>query len=109
MNAWKNLFPFITIIQCFFHAILNLKKSTTKSTIDLYQQISEKVWQVYHGNTKRFFSGRLRRLQEWAETLEASPLKIKLIKLCAKKWFHGKITSASIRVRAFCLIHNFRP
>ncbi|RKZ49198.1 MAG: hypothetical protein DRR08_31165 [Candidatus Parabeggiatoa sp. nov. 2] len=27
MNAWKNLFPFIIIIQCFFHAILNIKKS----------------------------------------------------------------------------------
>ena len=90
-----------------------------------------------------FFLGRLRRLQEWAETLEDSPLKIKLIKLCAKKdwftvaydfpscyrtsnmidrlldimdrwlfarkWFHGKITSAEKGLRAFCLIHNFRP
>ena len=143
MNAWKNIFPFITIIQCFFHAVLNIKKSTTKVTMELYQQIREKVWHVYHGNTKRFFSQRLRRLQEWAEILEDSPLKIKLIKLCAKKdwftitynfpscyrtsnmidrlldtmdrwlfakkWFHGKITSAEKGVRAFCLIHNFRP
>ncbi len=95
------------------------------------------------GTRNVFFLRRLFRLQEWAETLEDSPLKAKLLKLCAKKswfieaydfpsglrtsnmidrlldtmdrwlfakkWFHGNIMSAEKGVRAFCLIHNFRP
>jgi hypothetical protein len=85
MNAWKTLFPQICVIQCFLHAVLGLKQVATKASQSLYQQIADLAWQVYHATTKRSFAQRLRRLREWGTSLPVSPLKGKLLKLCAKK------------------------
>jgi hypothetical protein len=84
MNAWLALFPKVCILQCFLHAILGIKQVATKLTQPLYRTIVENAWQVYQGETKRSFSQRLRRLREWGLTLNDSPLKTKLLKLCEK-------------------------
>jgi hypothetical protein len=85
MNAWKTLFPQVCVIQCFLHAVLSLKNVATRATQDLYQQIADQAWQVFHATSKRSFAQRLRRLREWGHTLTDRPLKEKLLKLCQKK------------------------
>jgi hypothetical protein len=85
MNAWKTLFPSMCIIPCFRHAVLRLKKAATKASQAVYHQMTDVAWQVYQATTKRSCAQRLRRLREWGETLAESPLKGKLLKLCAKK------------------------
>lgn len=85
MKAWQKLFPSISLIQCFLHAILSIRNVSTKATKDLYNLIADKAWQVYEANTKRRFSQRLRRLRSLSETLTESLLKTKLLKLCEKK------------------------
>jgi len=64
MKAWRKLFPSISLIQCFLHAILSIRNVSTKATKDLYNIIADKAWQVYEAKTKRHFSQRLRRLRE---------------------------------------------
>jgi len=85
MNAWKTLFPTICVIQCFLHAVLSIKRVASKKTKALYDQIIERVWNAYHAPSKRHFSQRLRRIQEWGATLTDGNLKEKLLKLCGKK------------------------
>ena len=85
MNAWRTLFPTICVIQCFLHAVLGIRNVATKATKALYDDIIEKVWEVYEANTKRRFAQRLRRLREWGTTLKDCPLKTALQKLCKKK------------------------
>ncbi len=85
MNAWRTLFPNICLLQGFLHAILSIRNVATKATNALYTLILEKAWQVYQGETTQQCSQRLRRVREWGEQLKDSPLKSKLLKLCAKK------------------------
>lgn len=84
-NAWLALFPTVCIIQCFLHAIFGIAQVATTATQGLYATIVEHAWQIYQGETKRSFSQRLRRFREWGLTLNDSPLKTKLLKLCEKK------------------------
>lgn len=84
-NAWKTLFPAITLIQCFLHAILTIRKVATKATRHLYDEIVDRAWNAYKATTKRSFSQRIRRLKEWGETLKTGPLKTKLMNLCRTK------------------------
>jgi hypothetical protein len=88
INAWKTLFPMICMIQCFLHAVLNLKRVASKTTMSRYHQIIETAWNAYQATTKRQSAQRLRRLREWGETLAESKLKDTVLKLCAKRaWF----------------------
>jgi hypothetical protein len=84
INAWKNLFIQIVIIQCFLHAVLKIRDVATKATKLLYNEIVDKVWKVYQSRNKSTFSQRMRRLLEWAKKLEDSKLKEALLKLCSK-------------------------
>jgi hypothetical protein len=85
MKAWRTLFPSICLIQCFLHAILSIKNVSTRKTKALYDLMVDKAWTMYRAETRRSFSQRSRRLREWGDTLAASPLKTKLLKLCEKK------------------------
>jgi hypothetical protein len=85
MNAWRTLFPSICLIQCFLHAVLRIRNAATTTTMAWYHNIVEQVWDAYGATTKRQFSQRLRRLQEWGNTLHESALKTALLKLCQKK------------------------
>lgn len=143
MNAWKNIFNQVLVIQCFLHAILKIKNVATKATETLFREILDKSWNTYQAKNKRSFSQRIRRLSEYAKGLNSGKLKTALSKLCAKKnwftptydyikshrtsnmvdrlinrtdrrlqiskWWHGKIISAEVGIRAFCLIQNFCP
>jgi hypothetical protein len=84
-NAFKNLFPCITIILCFLHALLGIKNVATKKTAELFLQIKEKAWNIYKSKDKHTFAQRVRRLKDWIKDCEDIKLKEKVMKLCNRK------------------------
>jgi hypothetical protein len=64
-DAWRQLFPRLTLVLCFLHAILKL---TERCRGTLRRQVLDRAWGVYHAVTKAQFAQRLRRLAEWART-----------------------------------------
>ena len=86
-KVWKSLFVNILVIECFLHAILGIRNVATRKTQELFTEILEKAWDVYHAESLRSFSQRMRRLREWANKIEEGRLKNKLLKLCNKKDF----------------------
>jgi hypothetical protein len=68
--AWRQLFPHVTLVLCFLHAILKL---TERCRGALRRQVLDRAWFVYQAVTKAQFAQRLRRVAEWARsTLEGS-------------------------------------
>lgn len=67
-SAWCQLFPGIVLILCFLHEILKIR-DICRSKGSLLKQIQDKLWNTYHGTSKRQFSQRLRRLLEWAKSI----------------------------------------
>jgi hypothetical protein len=57
-QAWRQLFPKITLVLCFLHSILKMKKHCTGQ---LGHQVLDRAWQVYQAATNRQFAQRLRR------------------------------------------------
>lgn len=82
-NAWKSLFPGITLILCFLHAFLSIR-DRCKRDKDLLHTVSDKVWGIYHAATVGQFSQRIRRLREWASTISVDSVKEKVLGLCKK-------------------------
>jgi len=88
INSWQSLFIGIVVIQCFLHAVLKIRNVATKKTKELYNKVADKAWHVFNSENKTFFSQRIRRLKEFAESCEDSKIKVALLKLCKKKtWF----------------------
>jgi hypothetical protein len=85
-RAMKNLFPCVTIILCFLHAFLKIRKTCQKDKVTL-TSIKKRVWEAYSAGTKRIFSQRIRRLKEWAESYSfvSDTTKNKVLLLCANK------------------------
>jgi hypothetical protein len=69
-DAWRRLFPPLTLVLCFLHSILKLKE---RCRGPLRRHVLDRAWHVYQAATKNQFSQRLRRLTQWASaTLEGS-------------------------------------
>lgn len=64
-DAWRHLFPSLTLVLCFLHAILKL---TERCRGARRHQVLNRAWMVYHAVTKAQFAQRLRRLGEWARS-----------------------------------------
>lgn len=65
-QAWVNLFSSVSIILCFLHSILKIRKC--KDVLDqLRGKLIGRGWHVYQAKTKQQFSQRMRRFREWAE------------------------------------------
>ena len=60
--AWKAIFSNILIIRCFLHAFINIRDYCKKQ----FTKLKQKIWHVYHAETKQIFSQRIRRLREYA-------------------------------------------
>lgn len=83
-QAWKKLFPSVTLMLCFLHAVLSLQ-NRCRSLKTLCTRLTNKVWNIYHATTKDHFSQRIRRLREWATKTEVpAPVREKLLDLCRK-------------------------
>jgi hypothetical protein len=78
-DAWRQLFPTITLVLCFLHSIL---KITERCRGALRRQVLDRAWHVYQATTKGQFSQRLRRLSEWATTHLDGTVAEMVSKLC---------------------------
>ncbi len=67
MNAWKRLFPSVTLILCFLHVFIGIRNRTKKKFGEIYDEVAEKLWDCYEAVTRASFSQRVRRVSEWAE------------------------------------------
>jgi hypothetical protein len=84
--AWKSLFPGITLILCFLHSVLAIQQRCRRQG-NLFQTVTDKLWQLYHSRNRSQFGQRLRRLLEWAnhpDTDLPEALRQKLLGLQAK-------------------------
>ena len=81
-QAWRQLFPKITVVLCFLHAILKMQKHCAGP---LRHQILDKAWQVYQAATKRQFAQRLRRLGEWTPVHLSGPVATMVLKRCRRR------------------------
>jgi len=73
-QAWTTLFSNVSIILCFLHSILKIRKCSDVLK-GLRSKLIGKGWHAYQARTKRQFSQRVRRLLEWSEShLPAGPL-----------------------------------
>ena len=85
-NAWKHLFPGITVILCFLHAFIKIRDRATKVLANSFDQVADRVWEAYETTSKASFSQQIRRLREWTEKQVAdSPMKKHILDLCAKR------------------------
>lgn len=69
-DAWHPLFPHLTLVLCFLHAILKL---TDRCRGALRHHVLERAWAVYQARTKGQFAQRLRRLAQGAGTTLDGP------------------------------------
>jgi hypothetical protein len=70
-EAWRQLFPHLTLVLCFLHSLLKIKERCRGT---LRRQVLERAWHVYQAVTKGQFSQRLRRLSEWASATLDGPV-----------------------------------
>ena len=81
-EAWRRLFPTITLVLCFLHAVLKIKDRCTGA---LRHHVLERVWHVYQAPTKRQFVQRLRRLAEWTPTHRSGAVAEMVLKMCRRR------------------------
>jgi hypothetical protein len=81
-QAWRRLFPQITLVLCFLHSVLKIKD---RCTGQLRHQVLDRVWQVYQAATKRQFAQRLRRLAEWTPTHLRGAVAEMVLKMCRRR------------------------
>jgi hypothetical protein len=85
-NAWKKMFPGIALVLCFLHTVLGIQQRCRRQG-DVFETVTDKLWQLYHSPTLRQFSQRLRRLHEWASNSKTDlpdAVRQKLLSLKAK-------------------------
>jgi hypothetical protein len=78
-DAWRRLFPRLTLVLCFLHSILKMKERCRGA---LRRQVLDRAWQVYQATTKAQFSQRLRRVAEWARATLAGAVAEMVSKAC---------------------------
>ncbi|HXH13347.1 MAG TPA: hypothetical protein VNP04_26665, partial [Alphaproteobacteria bacterium] len=81
-QAWRRLFPSITLVLCFLHSILKIKERCTG--LDRHQ-VLDQAWHVYHATTRPQFAQRTRRLAQWARVHLSGPLCEVVLKLCRRR------------------------
>jgi hypothetical protein len=65
-RAWLSLFPLIVIIECFLHAFIKIRERG-KHLKEVFTQVSQRVWDVYHAVDAAAFRLRAEELRLWAE------------------------------------------
>ena len=80
--AWKTLFPSVTLLLCFLHAVLAVKNRCRRAPTLGYEVVAA-LWQVYAAPTVAAFAQRIRRLREGLQTQPLfDSLKEKLCEVC---------------------------
>ena len=81
-QAWRRLWPTITLVRCFLHAILKRKKHGAGQ---LRHQGLDRAWQVSQAATKRQCAQRLRRVAEWTPLHLSGPVAKMVLKMCRRR------------------------
>lgn len=81
-EAWRCLFPMITLVLCYLHSILKISQ---RCTGELRHTVLDKAWDVYRATSKTSFAQRTRRLREWSKRHLTGALASMVEKLCARK------------------------
>lgn len=63
-QAWQKLFPGISIIVCFLHAILSVQRLCRRQK-ELWRELQQRLWDAYRSCNPRQMAQRLRRVREW--------------------------------------------
>ncbi len=83
-QAWRTLFPTITLVLCFLHTVLGIQRLCRRHS-QLYETLTDKLWRLYRSVNRRQFAQRLRRLLEWTQAhVTVEPLLQKLLNLRTK-------------------------
>jgi hypothetical protein len=83
-QAWQKLFPGISIILCFLHAILSVQRLCRRQK-DLWHHLQQKLWRAYRSSNPRQMAQRLRRLREWVVTQPCSESVVTKVQSIAHK------------------------
>jgi len=104
MNAWKSLFPSVTLILCFPHVFISIRDRAKKKFGEIYDKAAEKLWDCYNAVTRASFSQRVRRFSEWAEKISLpSVIADKIGKMRENIAAFGRHTLSRVRTgRAAC-------
>ena len=82
--AWQSLFSSITIIVCFLHAFIKIRKRC-KRMKERFSEICQQVWDVYHAADKQTFMEKIEDLRIWAsENVETGAGLDVILNLCDK-------------------------
>jgi hypothetical protein len=81
--AWVKLFPMIIVLECFLHAFLKIRQRA-KHLKEIFSQLSQQVWEVYHAADAASFRSKAAELLLWAENHTTGPVLEAVRKLCAK-------------------------
>ncbi|WP_249370343.1 hypothetical protein [Acaryochloris marina] len=80
--AMKALFPTVTLILCFLHAVLKIQKSCRR-TSEILRTLTGMLWAAYKQPNKTRFQKSLRKLRKWTKKNVTSPeLRQKVFKVC---------------------------
>ena len=80
--AMKALFPTVTLILCFLHAVLKIQKSCRR-TPEILKNLTGMLWAAYKQPNKTRFQKSLRKLRKWTKKNVTSPeLRQKVFKVC---------------------------
>jgi hypothetical protein len=90
-QAWKALFPGITLMLYFLHTVLGIQQHCRSDRV-LYQPITDKLWGLFHALNPPQFGQRLRRLQEWAITHVSHQIVLKKLVALNSKAAQFKLT-----------------
>ena len=64
--AFLALFPKVTILLCFLHAFLKLRRRAKRLKAS-WTTLRKKLWTAYRAKKRAIYSQRLRRLNEWVQ------------------------------------------
>jgi hypothetical protein len=53
-QAWKTLFPGVTLMLCFLHTVLGIQKHCRRDKV-LYQSVTDKLWGLFQALNPRQF------------------------------------------------------
>ena len=75
-NAWKKLFPAVSVIACFLHVFIGIRSRCSKKFKDIFRIFSTGFRNCYKAESKASFSQRVRRLHEWSSDDDDIPAVI---------------------------------
>ena len=82
-KAWLSLFPMIVIIECFLHAYIKIRERGHHLK-EVFNQLSQRVWDVYRATDAASFCLQAEQLRLWAEKNTTGYVLESVLKLCAK-------------------------